>query len=508
MRFEILKVAGKYPGYRASRTPVLAAVCALIWISATPVLAADEPATAAPDSEIINPDLAWEKVAQARDAAAEDKHHEAVADYLDALAHDARLVKTVAQEIAYQKLWREDADKAVFYFQRYLARHPGETNREVRKGLALAYSWSGRQREAVALYRQLVDEDPTDGAARIGLGRTLIWNNQLHEGYTVLRGVEDEFPADSPAGRESSRFLLTVLDSYTPHLEIRTEAAWDSDELDIYRVTATGSFKILGNKLLQAIPVWAIYKQPGHADVTAPRLGAGFVGSLAHNWALHAYGWVDRFRSDEPLFGKPERLDWTRPGGDFWVTWLAAPRLRLDFGGSSLPVETLYAFSEHIGFNQGNLSADWRFARSLTLGLSGNYADYSDDNAKKRGLARLTWRREGRWQIFLGPVFTYMDFEDPYPGGYWAPDWVRNGSVELTVQTRSGRWTLRLNGSVGQEKELGADAITVGGGSARVGWRVSGGALLAGEAGYSRSSFSTASGYNRTFASVSFRALF
>ena len=71
-------------------------------------------------------------------------------------------------------MWREDAEKSIFYFRRYLARHPGQENRDVRKGLALAYSWSGRQKEAIALYRELVAEDPSDGGARIGLARSLI----------------------------------------------------------------------------------------------------------------------------------------------------------------------------------------------------------------------------------------------------------------------------------------------------------------------------------------------
>jgi tetratricopeptide (TPR) repeat protein len=458
--------------------------------------------------KIINPELAREKVAEARGAAGQDKHHEAVAIYLEALANDATLVPTVAQEIAYQKLWREDAERSIFYFKRYLARHPGAENRDVRKGLALAYSWSGRQPEAIALYRELVREKPSDGGARVGLGRSLIWNNQLHEGFQVVRGVEDEFPAETGPGRESSDFLLTVLDGYTPHLDLRAEASWDSDDLDIYRLTAAGTFTVFGNKLLQVIPVHETFRQPGQADITNLKPGAGFITPLARNWALHAYGWYDRFRTSEPLFAGPDKLDWDRFGGDFWFTWIAQSRLRLDFGGTSKPVETFAALNDHIGFQQANLSADWRFARHWKLGASGQAADYSDGNEKLRGGLRVDWRREGRWEFIVGPVLTYMDFAVPYPGQYWAPDWVRNGSVEATVQTRTRRMTFRFNGSIGSEKELGSDAKTVGGASARVGWRFSPGWLAALEGGYSKSSFASASGYSRTFANLSVRAFF
>lgn len=471
--------------------------------------AATTPAdTTVADEGLIDTDQAWSKVADARAAAGEDRHHEAVADYLEALSHDARLVPMVAQEIAYQKLWREDAVKSIFYFRRYLARHPDQPNRDVRKGLAMAYSWSGYQPEAVALYSELVAEEPGDGAARIGLGRSQMWNNELTNGWTTLRAVEDEFAADTAPGRESRDFLLVVLDSYTPPVELKADASWDSDDLNMWRFGGTGTVTVLGNKLVQIMPSWGLYRQPGHADISNPKLGAGFQTALAHNWALHAYGWLNRFSTSAPLFGGTDNLDWTTPGGDFWLTWIAAPRLRLDAGASSLPVETFLALNNHLHFEQVNLSVDYRLARHLNASVAGNSATYSDGNDKLRGTARLTWRREGRWEIAAGPVLTYMDFATPYPGGYWAPDWVRNGSIEATVKTRTTHWTWRLNGSLGHEKENGADAVTVGGASLRIGWRLRPDWLMALEGGHSRSSFSSASGFNRTFVSLSARAFF
>jgi tetratricopeptide (TPR) repeat protein len=472
---------------RCGLLPLVLGQVLLAGLLAGPVRAQDAAPDTADGGSVIDTREAWERVSRARDAAAEDRHGEAAADYLEALANDARLVPLVASELAYQKLWREDAGKAVFYFRRYLARHPDGENREVRKALALALSWDGRQPAAIALYRELVAEDPADGGARVGLGRTLMWDNRLHEGFTVLRGVEDEFPRTDPAGRESR---------------------WDSDDLDIYRVGLNGAVTVFGNKLLQIMPRWSGYRMPDRPDIDAWRLAAGFVSALSHRWSVHAYGWVDRFDGRAPLFGQPEKLAWTRPGGDLWFTWLATPRLRLDFGGTSQPVETFFALANEIGYDQGNLSADYRLARRWKLTAAGELADYSDGNEKRKGTLRLTWRREGRWEIHAGPVFTYMDFARAYPGGYWSPDWVRNGSLEATVKTRLEHWTFRLNGSIGSEKELGSGAITVGGASLRVGWRFRPAWLAAVEGGYSKSSFATASGYSRTFGNVSVRAFF
>ena len=486
--------------------PLLVAGILLLLLS-SPAANAGE---AAPDTagSVIDTEAAWRWISTARDAAQQDQHHEAVADYLEALADDASLVQIVAKEIAYQKLWREDADKAIFYFRRFLARNPDRENRDVRRGLAMAYSWSGRQKEAIGLYRQLVSEDPSDGSSRVGLGRCLIWNNQLEEGFDILRETEDGFPADSAASREAGDFILTYLDSYTTPLDLTTTASWDSDDLDTYRMTASGAFTVLGNKLALVSPALTLFQQPGHADITAPRIGLGLVGTLAHNWAFHAYGWLDFFRSREPLFGRPEKLDWTRPGGDIWLTWLPAPRWRVDFGGNSTAVETFYALDRHIHYEQANLSTDWRFARHFTAGVAGNLADYSDGNSKRRMVANLRWRREGKWEFQVGPDFTYMDFTMAYPGGYWSPDWVRNASLAFLLKTRGRRMTWQINASIGQEQETGADAITVGGASSRVGWRFRSGALLAAEIGYSRSSLTTDSGYNRTFAALSYKATF
>ena len=191
------------------------------------LLAATTQAAAPPDTvRVIDPETARLRVTEAREAAAADRHEEAARTYLDALAHDARLVPTVADELAYQKLWREDAEKAIFYFRRYLARHPGQGNREARSGLALAYSWSGRQSEAIALYRELVAEDPTDAGPRLGLGRSLIWDNRLHEGARTLYALEADELADRGGRRGATHFLLRTLDEYDPTLDGRWTGIW------------------------------------------------------------------------------------------------------------------------------------------------------------------------------------------------------------------------------------------------------------------------------------------
>jgi tetratricopeptide (TPR) repeat protein len=497
------RVKGLRPALRRLAAPV---VCALAVLAAAATSRGAEPSLA-DTSAVIDPAAAWAAVAAAREEAAADRHHDAARGYLEALAHDARLVPDIVDELAYQKLWREDAEKAVFYFRRYLARHPEEPDRDARKGLALALSWSGRQPEAVALYRELVSEDPGDASVRLGLGRSLIWNNELNAGFARLRGVENDEPDSVAAGREVRRFLLQVLDGYTTPGEVRLDASWDSDDLDIYRLTLGGAWTIAGNKLLQVMPAAAWYRQPNRPGVRAPKLTLGLVAPLDHRWSLHAYASLEHLTSHGPI-REGQELDWLVPGGDAWLTWLATHRLRLDLGVNGQPIETIDAFAREVYAGGGSVSADWRLSRHLTLGAVGQLADYSDSNTKRYGRALLSWRQEGFVEWRVGPSLTYLDFELPYPGGYWSPDWMRNVSLELQVATLLERWALRAEARYGREKEIGSDTIGVGGGSLHAGYRFAPSALIAAELGYSKSRFATASGYSRTFASLALRFFF
>ncbi len=409
------------------------------------------------------------------------------------------------RERAFATLWREDAGAAIDLFLEYLQAPGADADAEARRGLALAYAWDGRQNDAIAAYRRLLDADPGDGESRVGLGRSLLWQGRLGEGRAVLREAEG---GDDATARAAGDVMLVALDEYTPPFNATLGATWDSDDLDIARLSVTGTFSVDGGRLLQAMPARTWYRQPGQPDATGLRLGAGLATGLGRRWALHAYGWLDRLRSDDDLPATGERLDWDVAGGDAWLTWLPAARWRLDLGAGSQAVETYAAFAQRLERRQASLSLERRLDGTWSAGLSGIAGDYTDGNRSDRVTARLAWRRDGAvlWQA--GPVLTYLDFRTPYPGGYWAPARMRSAALEASVRGRGRAVAWRLSGSLGREQEAGADAITVGGVSARVGWRLAPDWLLGLEAGHAASSLSSASGYRRTSASVDLRAFF
>lgn len=409
---------------------------------------------------------------------------------------------------AFANLWNEHADRAVDQFRLWQRENPGDRDPATRRGLALALSWYGLQRQAEEIYSDLVAENPLDADARVGLARCRIWDNRLHAGWSTLRDAETDTRLSAANRAEATNFALRVLDEYTPHAFLAWQGSWDSDDLDVQRLSALGATTVGGHAMLQVGPRLSRYAQPGQPDVTALRWQMLLTAGLAPHLSCHATGWFEHFGSDGPLAGAGEKLDWNRPGADVWLTWQPTSRLRLDGGAASQPVETYVAFARKIGYEQENLSGDLRLTKAWSVGASGTRATFSDGNRRLQGRLQAGWHYEGAVNLDVIAAFTHMDDTLAYPGGYWSPDWVRNGTLTVRLKRYGPRWTFALEGSTGREKEAGADGIGVGGGSGRLGLRVSPRWLVALEGGHSRSSFVTSSGYHRTFAGLSVRGVF
>ncbi len=408
-------------------------------------------------------------------------------------------------DAAWRLLWSDRAREAVPLFRAWLATTAGRDDRAARRGLALALSWSGQQDAAIALYRELSAADPADREARLGLARSLIWDNRLREGWRGLRALESS-PGEP---RDVGSFAITVLDGYDVPGQAGVDFCRDSDELEILRVGARATWEAAPSRLVQAAPSYRRYSQDGMPALTAWRLGAGLITPLASTWSLHAHAWVDHLRSAEPVPGALDAgpLRWTSPGGDAWLTWHARSNLRLDLGANRQPLETISALAREIALAQGSLSTDWRLAPRWSLGASCARGWYGDDNRRWLATARLLWRHEGRVALAAGPSFTWLDCDAP-GSGYWSPDWMRNASLEASAQTQGARWLVRAAGRLGRETESGAEATTVGGWSARVGWRCAPGAYLALEGGHARSRLASAGGYSRDFIGLALRGFF
>jgi len=443
---------------------------------------------------------AGELLARGRAHATADRHAAALADLKRALALDPDLRPIVSLDLAWQSLWNDDAPRAVRWFRTWRALNPARADdRGARGGLALALSWSGRQDEAAALYRALLREDPADRDARLGLARALIWDHRPRAGFRELRAAED-------AGADGAGdFALSVLAGYDAPLRARLDVSEDSDDLAVTRVTVGGSAALGRGFLLKAEPSWAAFGRNGRPDADNRRFRIGVTGPLAPGVTLNLYAWQDRFRGDAPdtyLLGAPT-VDWDLTGYDGWLTWRPRSGLRVDASAGRRAVEAMTPLARRVHLNHRTLSADRRLGRRWTATAAVGQADYADGNRRWSWNARLQWRREGRVELTAGPALTVLDFRAPGEG-YWSPDRMVNAGLEARLGWRAVRWLAEAGVRLGVEKETGADAISTGGVDARLGWRVAPGALVALEAGHSRSRV-TGSGYSRDFAALAVR---
>ncbi len=409
---------------------------------------------------------------------------------------------------AFESLWHEHADQAVDLFQSYLAANPGQRDPATLHGLALALSWNSQQDEALKIYSELITANATDGEALIGKARAQIWANRLAEGWRSLRTIENQTDFTPQARQAAGEFALKVLNEYTPRAEVSWHATWDSDNLNVQRISTLYATTMGHGVLVQTGPQTSFYTQTAQPGVTALRWQVLVTTGLAPRLTIHGLGWFDHFGSKKPLFSGVDKLNWSRPGGDAWLTWQASSRLRFDGGAASQAIDTYLGFAQKIGYTQESLSGDWILIPRLTLSAAGLHARYSDSNRKLLGRLTAGWHGEGTVEIDLRASFTHMDFTRPYPGGYWSPDWVRNGSLQAKAKVQGKRITLTCETSLGREKEANSRTITVGGGSLRLGYRITSDWFVAVSGGHSRSSFSTASGYRRTFLGLTIKGNF
>jgi tetratricopeptide (TPR) repeat protein len=136
---------------------------------------------------------ASEVLERAREAAAADRHREAIDLYRLALKRDSLLVSTLSIEMGHQYTWAEIPDSAVKWYEVYLSYHPGDAEGEL--GLARALSWGGHLKAAATCYEGIGargDESRQD--ALLGLAKVRRWQ----EDYDAAAGAyEQVLSADS-----------------------------------------------------------------------------------------------------------------------------------------------------------------------------------------------------------------------------------------------------------------------------------------------------------------------
>jgi tetratricopeptide (TPR) repeat protein len=482
---------------------------------------------------------------KAREAAAADRHSEAIALFEKACALDSSLVPRLGKEIGFQYTWDDRAGEALPYFEAYIAHYPEDSEGLLGYALALSWadrhaesleyyrsvqsrypksleasvgearvvSWMDRNSDAELLYRKVLDSEPENLEARLGLAQVVNWQGRHREAREHYTNILRDHPGNRDAvlglaqaeawlGRndrarglleglegdaEAEKLLAGVNRGSASNIRVDYGISEDSDELVMHRFEAGATHYIDD---LTSIGIFAgrlSMRQDDRPHIVVKSISLRFYKRFNEDVSIN-------------LDFRPQRTDYFDPFTfDTWLTWTPNWRLRFDVGAYRQIVEIPLSVMRGITAKGGNLGVGVRANdRFLVSGLF-DLRRYSDDNHRKLWSTSLSWLAVKK-PIELSIVPGYMGFsftrwED---NGYYSPEEYHNIGLAAKIQYRmKGNVTFTVEGRVSEEKEGGGDFFTVGSFRAavehdaheRVTWGgefYTSNSSLAGEAGYGR----------------------
>ncbi len=486
-----------------------------------------------------------ELIYKAREAAAADRHSEAIAFFEKACAIDSALVQRLGKEIGFQYTWDDRAGEALPYFEAYIDNHPEDSEGLLGYALALSWadrhaesleyyrsvqsrhpksleasvgearvvSWMDRNSEAELLYRKVLDSEPENLEARLGLAQVVNWQGRHREAREYYTKILEDHPGNRNAilglaqaevwlGRndrardlldglegdaEAEKLLAGVDRGSASNIRVDYGISEDSDELVMHRFEAGATCYIDD---LTSIGIFAgrlSMRQDDRPHIVVKSVSIRFYKRFNEDVSIN-------------LDLRPQRTDYFDPFTfDTWLTWTPNWRLRFDVGAYRQLVETPLSVMRGITAKGGNLGVGVRANdRFLVSGLF-DMRRYSDGNH------RVLWGTSLSWLAVKKPVelsivpgymgFSFTRWED---NGYYSPEEYHNIGLAAKIRYRmKGNVAFTVEGRVSEEKEGGGDFFTVGSFRAavehdahrRVTWGgefYTSNSSLAGEAGYGR----------------------
>jgi len=465
---------------RARRLAVFALLCALAGASAA--------RAAAPADSLL---------AAAREAAAADRHSEAIALYAAAVDAEPALATPLAGERAYQLLWADRLDEALALFGVALA--ADRANLDWQLGRARCLNWLGRHDEAATAYGAILTAHPGHEEAELGLAQAERWRGREDRALAILESARWPIEGERRAIRDEIRAELA------PWVQLAGGKTHDSDPTDRPwgEVSAGGALTPrLGWGLAAGYDefegygfTWDIMRLGGSLD-WRPNARWALAASAALS-GLSAY--QGPFVPESPPIVEAE--DQWLPTGELNATWRPQSRLRFDLAlfREAGPTPLAIAAENHLG--GVNAGCDLALGRGLTLVVGGGLAEVEEDGnrrASARVALRWNWRHSRALELELEPELRWLDFEEPGGLGYWSPDAVQAAGLRTRLLGELGpRFDYRVAGGAGSEKEKGRDAIGVGDWEVELGWRPTPRLRLWGAGGSGKSRLDSAAGYRR-----------
>lgn len=523
--------------------PILILLMAVLFpVRSSAASGSASPAACGPPAASADTD---ELIYKAREAAAADRHSEAIALFEKACALDSSLVPRLGKEIGFQYTWADRPGEALPYFEAYIAHHPEDSEGLLGYALALSWadrheesleyyrsvqsrypksleasvgearvvSWMDRNSEAERLYRKVLDSEPENFEARLGLAQVVNWQGRHREAREHYTNILTDHPGNRDAvlglaraeawlGRndrardlfeglesdaETQKLLAGIDRGSASNLRFDYGISQDSDELVMHRFETGATYYIDD---LTSIGIFAGRLSMRQDD---------FPHIVVKSVSLRFY---KRFNEDVSinLDLRPQRTDYFDPFTfDTWLTWTPNWRLRFDLGAFRQLVEVPLSVMRGITAKGGNLGVGVRANdRFLVSGLF-DLRRYSDGNHRTLWGTSLSWLAVKKpVELSLVPGYMGFSFTRWEDNGYYSPEEYHNIGLAAKIRYRvKGKLTFTVEGRVSEEKEGGGDFFTVGSFRAaaehnaheRVTWGgefFTSNSSLAGEAGYGR----------------------
>ena len=491
-----------------------------------------------------------ESIHKAREAAAADRHSEAITLFEKACALDSSLVPLLGKEIGFQYTWDDRPGEALPYFEAYIAHHPEDSEGLLGYALALSWadrheesleyyrnvqsnypksleatvgearvvSWMDRNSEAELLYRKILDSEPENLEARLGLAQVINWQGRHREAREYYTNILKDHPGNRDAvlglaqaeiwlGRnDSARDLLEGLEGdseaekllagldrgSSSNLRFDYGISKDSDELVIHRFVAGATYYIDD---LTSIGIFAgrlSMRQDDFPHITVKSVSLRFYRRFNEDFSIN-------------LDLKPVITDYFDPFTfDTWLTWTPNWRLRFDLSAYRQLVETPLSVMRSITTTGGNLGVGVRANGRLLVNGLFDLRGYSDGNTRVLWGASLSWLAMKKpVELSLVPGYVGFSFARWEDNGYYSPEEYHNIGLGAKILYRvKAKVAFTVEGRVSEEKEGGGDFFTVGYFRAAVEHDAHERVTWGGEFFTSNSSLAGDAGYGRTLAQI------
>ena len=389
---------------------------------------------------------------QARVAAEEDHHKQAIDLYQGAIAADRSLRAAVATELGHQYTWAEMPESAMDWYEiamredpgnmdanlgmaralawagrhqaserRYLAMLPasGARRNEVLVGLAKVTSWQGDLGQAESIYSEVLKSDPENMEAHLGMAEVTNWSGRHHEAETLYSHTLASEPQNNEAriglawaqhwsGR--SQQALQTLRSGGGHTDLE-KAARDirgdgrvrgANRFSFRDNSTDGDFYQFESSLFTAptlgTEVTFSYARgrltvAGSPDIDRDQLSVVIQKRLSAVAAVTVSPGVQLNRFDTVTLapGNLRNNEFNLFVWDVYATLTPSDWVRLDIGNSRQTLVIPQTTFLEIDVTETTAGLDWRLHHRFATFWTLKYSAYSDDNSRFAVSQRVDW---------------------------------------------------------------------------------------------------------------------